>query len=688
MNPTDKIKPRRGLGVRILIALLLVILIVTLVEGVSLYLRFGPVALCPEVPINPVRELTVFRPDDPDAGEHFGSHARLACPESPRSYMEWYAMRVHFGEYFMDVLFETRGVDQEWGVAGFGIWDRKTFRPVSVNFELGDEGHWAATGADVRLSTLGPRGKREESFFRYLDQGSASGSFELMIYTERGELHLYFTPLVPGAVPGEVGTDRTRPGSWYQYQCVSLMGRVEGEIKLYPKNQPPIVYRLPASVEEPAFAYCEHMWGQADRTRPGKPTRYYWDWGNWGRPDERSVIFFSQVDGLKDIVSFVLVCVNGEMPFRFLHDPPRSFARNVYSRLADSGGHLYPQALNVWAFAPGQEANVNAQGFVRSSFGEWQAFDLWGRAGDREKKIDWSDRPVWSVNDFYKGAQVRELIPPPVSDLRSECEDQGCRVNWKGAAGDIEYWVFRQEAGRMDPGAPVAVVGPPPGQGYHPMSWQDPAGRPEFSYKVVSVRVPQTLLHDRFHAGYERTSAPLKLNPTIDDSPLELRMIYDGNNYFTVPPRTIPNYHIAEGDEWRVDLKPSSFGDVEFRYQQKGQPADKSTVLPPRFTRRTQIQSAAVLPLTDNLIALAWTERTPIMDSDSFTDWEAFVSFVNPSTGAFRVVPVSMSDDQDLNIKIERDAEPDSGHNLVVSWSACRPVGCREATQKVRVIQP
>ena len=92
--------------------------------------------------------------------------------------------------------------------------------------------------------------------------------------------------------------------------------------------------------------------------------------------------------------------------------------------------------------------------------------------------------------------------------------------------------------------------------------------------------------------------------------------------------------------------------------------------------------------MADNLVAIAWTERTPIMDSNQRTDWEAFVSFVNLETGAFRVVPVSMSDSNDFDVQIEKSADAGSGQSIIAKWSACRAEGCRAVSQKIRVIPP
>jgi hypothetical protein len=656
------------------------------VVGLDLYRKFGPVPMCAKIPVLGQPMARVILPSDPEAQAFLGSKAGLACPEAPRSFTQWYVIRVFFDRYFVDANFETREADQDWGYAGLMVHEADSLRPIFADFSFGKEIQWPARGCNARMLTAGPDRQPRTSYVRQVLDGPHAGDFEADLVTEKSRLHLFLHPLTPGVFPGQVCLDVTRPGSWLQYYCVFMMASVSGTIELADGKGNWTTHDLPGPSARPAYAYLEHMWGQTDRPDPKVLTRQYWDWATIGDPRGNAALMFGQSDSPdSEIGAFTVLSLGREQGWAAANRPPEQFARVAYSRLALDRGALYPQEIKVWArFSP--DGFVNLQGFSRGQYFDWQAFDFWGRAGEGEHRLDWSKGPVWSVVDFYKGSQVRTHEPEPARGLRTACGGEGCQLSWLApgnARGSREYWIFRHASpSRYEDGVPIGVVEfPPPvaAGATAELTFRDPQGQPDTVYHVTAADVPATLLHQRVQAGYARCSRPPTPTGPPAPAPPELARALD-------PEGACQNVRAAddeafvgrEADDGKIHLwlaKDDASGALEFHFHPSG--GNDTRALKPRLGPTAQLQSFTALRLDDKHVALAWSERLPIMGDGPCTDGEVFLSVTDLETGAFVVLPVSMSDPDSVNASLESD-----GDRLTVSWIECADGQCTPVHQE------
>lgn len=342
--------------------------------GAHLYRIFGPVPLCTRVPVAHDPTVVPFNISNPAQRSGLGSKSSQACPEAERSFMEWYALRVHSDEYDVDLILEAREKTKDWGFASFTIRDSRTLKILMVHSDLGSDVQWAETGLDASMLTRGPSGRRERSFVRYLEEGPHTGEVEIRVLTPDSDLHLFLAPLTLGFAPEHIGSERTRPGSWFKYTCLFIMSSVRGELKLYNHGRPGAIYSFRGDGEHSYQAYMEHMWGNTDRPGLKNISRFYWDYGVWGIPGRKEAFYLVQTDGPTPSVDSVMAAAgDGDPPVLLTHRPPEQFARTVYSHLAPINGSLFPQVLHAWAFAPNSTSQFNMEGFVRATFYDWQA---------------------------------------------------------------------------------------------------------------------------------------------------------------------------------------------------------------------------------------------------------------------------------------------------------------------------
>jgi len=475
--------------------------------GIVFYIRLFTLPFCSRTPVSEEDGVEFYHPSSTLGNTLLGSKTQLSCPEAERSFFEWYAIRIHVENYLMEAMLGTQGVDRGWAITGIHIRDQKTVKTLVTNVELARDVKWAASGADVSMLSHGPSKGWEKSYLRYEKE---AGLFRFKVVTRERTLEGAIKPLTPGVFLKDIGADVTRPGAWYQYANVVIMGEARGKVTDYELGQP-VVREF---MEEPGRAYIEHMWGNMDMNH------FYWEMMEFGDLDEGVDLFGGQYENQRrQIRSFMSVLYRGKVSLSFMNGHQGQRARIVYSRFAERGGILSPQLIDVYAFHESSPGYINMGGPVLSAQLDWLSATLYGKAKGPGVSLDWNRDPHSSVIDFYKGDQVHDRHPScPVIKSKS-CEAEGCRIELEKtpAKEKIEYWIIRSDAGpRCGRGIPVGVIGygikneeaPQKRTGDQSLAFLDREGSEDSFYSIVPVAVPDTLLHKRLQAGYARCSEP------------------------------------------------------------------------------------------------------------------------------------------------------------------------------------
>lgn len=687
--PLERERLQRGFSARraVLLVLAAAVILAAGFSGRKLWLVYkwhGPVRLCDALPEEKDTQARVFNLDSDEAPSLLGYKSDRACPEAPRAFVEWYAFRIYLGEYFIDGLLQAKDVDRSFGIAGFSVWNARTLKPLLVSIEESYEISWAREGCDVRIATQDPGGNPSATSFRLHRDGPHAGEFELIVSTRDGRLEVFIRPLVPGYYSDLIGADPTREHGWFQYLCVTMMGEAVGELTLHLEDGKIERRPIPLSPDQPTRVYLEHMWGQMDRPSFRVQDRYCWEWGTWGLPRDRTALMFSQTQGLEGkIQGAVGVSFSGDLPLLISTTGEGDHLRVPYSRLLPKRGMFYPQEMSLWAFQESSGDHVQMKGFSRVHFFDWLSMDLWGRAASGDLVLDRSVESLWTVMDFYKGGQKEEKYPAPAKGLTRTCGEDGCVISWqppdqKGV--DLEYWVFGSASfdWTMD-GRAVAVVRYPPdageggtvepdgsGEREAALTAFDPGGREDDLHVVVPVKLIHTMLHQRQISGRPRLAgrefpgesqaAPGPIVPLKQES-----VPVNGN-----PGRRVTYVIDPDSGIGRLVLEKS-----------EGEAFREEAQVGPGFSSAYQLQSIDAAQWGD-MLAIAWSERSRIMGTEDYCSWDVYLAIVEPGQGAYRVMPLSMSDTDSVNVSIEPG--PDG---LAVQWLECSESGCVQDGQSI-----
>jgi hypothetical protein len=579
-------------------------------------------------------------------------------------------------------------------------------KPLILEIERAGDVRWSESGLEVSMMTRGPDGERSESFLRYLENGPRAGSFELRILTRKKELHIFLKPISPGLDSENLFVDPTRPGAWFHGSIITLMGEIEGEFKEFTESGTEVT-KIPGDGPA-ARGYLEHVWGQ------GYQPRFAWDWGEFGDLKQQKALFFTQSYRQREGISASVVAAVGDsLPLKLIHRPPEQFIRVFYTRFFEHEGLLHPQQINVWGFSAGSPDKVIMTGFSHGFHKYYTAFYLFGKAESGEQTVDWSVDPQRTVVDMQMGQMAWYRHPASPGSLRQTCQSDGCILEWDHQVnnqGKIEYWILRADGeSRMEDGAPVSMIEHPEDltadggenedskdkeegetakneQETKVLLFHDPAGSVSSIYKLVAVYVPDILVHKRLQAGYMKCSTPPALSFYAELSPsTALDLDHANAEKYTGPERrhAIVQYPENKGSvRSRISLQGGQRdGSFEFILEKQDKVRwIKQKMIPPRFAPGVQIQSFSAASIAPDNLALAWAERSPVMDGREFTEWEVFVSFVDIESGAFRVLPVSMSEAESVDVSLERGE-----NSLAVAWSECSGDQCRTAREEVSI---
>lgn len=654
---------------RTLLIILLIAVLAAIIIGTGIYLAKRPLPTCAKI-IAPDRPgVRSFLLTDPSAGALLGEHSALACPEAGGAYFEWYFLLLHTDQYYIEAALWLKGKDLNQGIAGFNIKDAVTLKPIVVGFEPGENPSFAKSGCDVKMMTRGPDGKMGESFIRLLKEGPNKGSFELRVTARKGELHLFLKPETPGMISDGLAADRTRPGSWYQFSAPVMMGSVKGEFLDHRQSGPPLKHEFPGPETKTANAYLEHLWGQAD------PDRFYWDWGEFEDPERGAALIYSQAERPNgDISAFFTLARQFDLPIKLIENPPEERVRVVYSRFFQEEGALYPQQIMIWALAKDRPESINLEGFIVDHDHDYLVFNLSGPV----------HHDIWresrSTIQFFKGAMVRDRSPAPPRDFLNQCGDQGCKLSWKHppcSEGQVEYWLFRESNGYYAPQVPLSSVSAPcQGTTAIELSYSDPMGRREDVYTLIPVSVPTTLLHQRLQAGYPVCPRPiLSLVGATEPLPPSLFSALDQKNpkSFSGPEKTAAVLETTQGKKRVRLIKEQRSGAYKFVLEKiVGKDWAREVVLPLRFGPGVQIQSFDAEYMGP--LVLVWSERSPIMGGNRYSNWQVFRALMDLTRGTFIISSLSKSELEAVEVNIYLDEK----QNAKIKYRECNRESCEK----------
>lgn len=644
-------------------------------KGIELYLLHGPLPPCREIPVKNNKRIDMIDLSTAKGISGLGPRVGTACPEAGRSFFEWYFLVIHEKDYYLEALLYTRGVNRRLSIAGVGVFDARTLKPLFIDIETAKKAQWAEHGCDIRIFNKGAGAGRGNSYFVYHEKGPEAGSFEINIHTAKVQLNAFLDPLSPGMVSGQVVREVTRPGTWMQFSSPVIMAGLRGRFSSRLKDGVEKVYDL-STARTGARAYLEHSWGQ------GQHDRFYWDWGEFGDPGRTEYLVFGQFDGADGGIDSFLAAGRGKQQMLAIsNDPPGQNLRVFYSRFYRDGELLFPQQIFVCGYGAASGQFINMSGSQLGQYGGRMAIDLYGRAGNDLFALDWSKRKVKSVVELYKGAQTANRHPPSPDSVQSECDARGCRLRWRQSECDpgmIEYWVLRAEERSL------AMEGIPVGSvkkncrvsAAVPMEFHDPNGNSSHHYIVIPVSIPNHTLHNRPQAGYPVSSRQPKSQGGAGQYPATGK---EARGDFKL-------VHIIKGDRAgrriRIDNQSNSGAQLLLETNQ-GSGWVQTRVLPPRFAPGVQIESLDAVLAEANILAAAWSERTPLPGKNSFTNWQIFLCYSDLSSGAYRIVPVSMTSSDATGVSIQ------AGPGLAdISWTECSAEKCFPATQSHEVLIP
>jgi len=87
------------------------------------------------------------------------------------------------------------------------------------------------------------------------------------------------------------------------------------------------------------------------------------------------------------------------------------------------------------------------------------------------------------------------------------------------------------------------------------------------------------------------------------------------------------------------------------------------------------------LRLDSGRVAVAWSERSPIMGGPEYTDWEVFLDIYDLESGQFMVFPVSMTAADSLQVWLDKEQD-----GVAVHWMECDRMECRPAVQFMEIV--
>jgi|GEM_PF-5766068 len=671
----------------------LVLVVVALIAGGIFYAGsrawhfyrwYGPVDLCDEVPFEEEWSVDPFYLNSDESSQAMmATQIHRACPEAPYAYAEWYLFRIFSGDYFIDCLLQSKGMEGEFGIVVFSVRTRKSLKPALVSIVEASDIRWSKTGGDLSMKTRGPDGKSHRSRARFIEDGEHAGKMKLDVFTEKGELHAYIKPLTAGIRTDIKGKELTREGSWYQYLCPAMMGEINGKLTLHFDTGEVRTYHLPLNDESTAHAYIEHMWAQIDRPPYGVRDRDTWDWGVWGAMERGKALMFGQSHCYQqNICSFVSFGDKDGTAYAMGDAGPESKVRVSYSRLLPDKGMYYPQKVAVFAMNKEPDFLVNLEGYITTHYFDWLGVNIFGNAWGPEAQISLRRRPVWSVIDFFKGAMKKENYPAPARELSRTCDADGCTMRGKlltDSNSEVELWILKHDANdSFFDAKPISVM---PLQGdtatadekddEESFSFHDPEGDLNSVYTVVPVRMVESLFYNRQQTGNPRaTPSPFQSLESIS-TPLELEKALDKSNAKAFESTKMKEV-ILSGENSKVVLEK----DQEKGIKKFSIINDKGAVaLSPRFSNSYQIQSFDAMELDDGRVLLLWSERVRTADQDTYTSWDVFAAINDYTNDTYRVVPLSMSEDDSVEVRLSKGP--------VAKWIECGKDSCLKAQRAV-----
>ncbi len=682
-NNKSKSKGRRWL-VFIIIALIAGGLFYAGGRAWHFYRWYGPVDLCNEVQFDEEWSVEPFYLNsDENSRELMATQIHRACPEAPHSYAEWYLFRIFSGDYFIDCLLQSKGMEGEFGIVVFSVRTRKSLKPALVSIVEASDIRWSKTGGDLSMKTPGPDGKSHRSRARFIEDGEHAGKMKLDVFTKKGELHAYVKPITPGIRTNMKGKELTREGSWYQYLCPTMMGEINGKLTLHFDNGEVRTYNLPLYDESTAHAYIEHMWAQIDRPPYGVRDRDTWDWGVWGAVERGKALMFGQGHCYQQkICSFVSFGAKDGTAYAMGDSGPERKVRLSYSRLLPDKGMYYPQKIDVFAMDKESDFLVNLEGDITTHYFDWLGVNMFGNAWGPTKQISLRRRPVWSVIDFFKGAMNKEEYPAPARGLSRPCNADGCTIRGKlplDNSSEVELWIFKHDAkDSFFDAKPLAVMSLQADTATEVekdeeefFSFRDPEGDLNSVYTVVPVRLVESLFYNRQQTGRPRAvPSPFQSLKSISTPP-ELETALDSGQEKAFE-STKKKEVLLSGRNAKVVLEEDpKKGTKQFKIINE----DGDAKLSPRFSNSYQIQSFDAMELDDGRVLLLWSERVRAGSQDTYTSWDVFAAINDYTNDTYRVVPLSMSDDDSVEVRLSKGP--------VAKWLECGQGPCLKAQRAV-----
>jgi len=659
---------------KIAFVLSLIILLAATAALGWLYLRLSPPPVCKNMEFPEEVEVTPVLPGASAYSSLIASQAGRSCSEAGRSFLEWYFMNIHYDRYWVELSFTFKRTENRLSFAGIKISRAADLKILRMDTARGKDLEWDEDNLGFSLLSKSSKGDWEKSFFRFHNSGEHAGEFELKIVTRQLEMHCFLRPLTPGFKTNLVCVDPGKQGYWYRAAILTTMGEASGSFTDNTEVGGSWVF---ASNNGTARGYLEHFWGNHPHERLS------WDWGEFGDLESEESVFIFQCNLPSGEVGGLSLVSSGEkMPLIFLQGDTSSEqrSRTAFSRFYENGGMLYPQKLSSIGIS--SIGNLSMEGVSYGRQRHYTGFRIRGRALWEGGSLDWNDSPVNSVFDAYGGEPVVDMMPPPPENISLDCDADGCILSWEKpefTRHKIEYWIYKQDNKRM--WKPLTVLTPPiasngdstnqtqgiPSEADKPaaenIEYVDTSGNRNSKYKVLPVFIPPDLRHKRLQAGYARCSEPPERGEPVA-LPGALREAVEKSPLTFSGPRA--------SEDSGLSLSRSG-KNLAFELDGKS--------LKPVFGPGVQVQSFDLLRLDSGRVAVAWSERSPIMGGPEYTDWEVFLDIYDLESGQFMVFPVSMTAADSLQVWLDKEQD-----GVAVHWMECDRMECRPAVQFMEIV--
>jgi len=641
-----------------MILVLLVLVFVSSGVGFLLYKWYVFPPLCEKIEVQQQDSVLIYDVPSSDFYQYLASKRDEACPEASRSYFEWYAFSIKLDQHFIETLLAVRGEDLGWSIAGVHVRDLDSLEFEIISIENGRSVDWSEDRPYVSMKTDGWKDREGTSYAKWIGD-EISGRLEVLVNTPELVLEFTVKPHYPGFFSGHIGEDPAEKGSWYRYTSPVVMGEAKGTLKVIENDGSVSEYDFPEKGSL-ARAYMEHVWGHADINR------FSWDYGVFNESGLERGLYFVQANKLGGGITGVsLVLEKDAVLDSWIHSPPEIYTRVFYSRsLPDDAGLYYPQQIYSWSFSRKDGGYSLFKGAVLNSKGDWLLASMSGKALGSlgEVRLDGNNK---SWIDFYKGAMQSDYMPPSPSSPYTVHSNGKKTVTIKTSEHSpdgMEYWIFRHEKGRCEGGVPVAVLEAEAGE---TVSFEDGSDSlTETHYSVTPLRVPDNLIHRRIMAGRRKCSLDPKL--------MEFTQIKDKGNIVgevldTKSVGSAEKRELDDGSIVNLIERDDSVSCYMYLNSTEGFPY----TLKPCLAPGVKVESMDALPISDNCLLLAWSEKVPLNESGDISESDVFLSANNMSTGRFEVIPVSMSslDSTGASLIIQED-------KLVVMWKECGEGDC------------